>query len=134
MTLYRRGPRSKPHGKPGAGNGPASEPATGTSELARAFENAQHDTDCIESRTGADSAAADCAELTGAVRAFAAAGRADGSPPERVLASIKSVTRPYFVRGIDEVHGDRLQTLILREFLTTYYDAAAPADAVLPPA
>lgn len=131
MTLYRRGPGSQPDRKAGARPFPASEPTTETSELARAFENAQHDTDCIESGTDADSQTDDCAELTGAVRAFAAAGRADGSPPERVLASIKSVTRPYVVDGIDEVHGDRLQALILREFLTTYYDAVAPDDAAL---
>lgn len=131
MTHYRREPGFKTNRKPSAGPFPASEPTTETSELARAFEKAQHDTDCIESGTRPDSQADDCAELTGAVRAFAAAGRADGSPPERVLAGIKSVTRPCFVDGIDEVHGDRLQTLILREFLTTYYDAAAPAEATL---
>src|SRR5688500_15614149 len=133
MTHSRRRPGSQPDHKPGARPFPASEPTTETSELARAFENAQHDTDCIESGTGADSQIDDCAELTGAVRAFAAAGRADGSPPERVLASIKSVTRPYFVDGIDEVHGDRLQALILREFLTTYYDATASAEAAVQP-
>ena len=102
-----------------------------TGELARAFENAQRDTDCMGSGPATGASPDDCAELTGAVRAVAVAGRADGSPPERVLASIKSVTRPYFADGVDEVHGDRLQALILREFLRTYYDTAAPADAAL---
>lgn len=133
MTLYRRGTGSRPNQRPVVAPQSASEQTTEMSELARAFDSAQHDSDCIESWTAADSWTDGCAELTDAVRAFVVAGRADGSPPERVLANIKSVTRAYFFHGVDEVHGDRLQTLILREFLATYYDAVAPAEHALQP-
>jgi hypothetical protein len=102
---------------------------TATHELARAFDTAQRDVTCTQLNATAEPSTDDCAELAGAVRAFVVARRADGSPPERVLAVIKSVTSPYFVDGVDEVHGDRLQALILREFLTSFYDVAPIAPA-----
>lgn len=110
-----------------AGPRPASDPVAGTIELAHAFVRAQQETGGIE-RSGVSSTDG-WAELSGAVRVFVVAQRADGSPPERILAVIKSVTRRCFDDDVDEVHGDRLQTLILREFLTSYYDVA-PALAV----
>ena len=113
------------------GTPPAPEPASGTSELARAFDRAHHHTGCTDrlqrdfSRVEPSTDGA--SQLADAVRAFVAAGRADGSPPERVLATIKRVTYPCLFDGADEVRGDRLQALVLREFLTAYYDVGAAA-------
>ena len=109
---------------------PASNSTSGTGELAHAFDRAHHETGCID-RLHADprlnQSPDGVSELAGAVRDFVAAGRADGSPPERILATIKHVTRPCLFDGADEVRGDRLQALILREFLTSYYDVSAAA-------
>lgn len=110
----------------GDGRHAAADPITRTSALAQAFDRAQQESGCLErSQT---STTEWCAELADAVRAFVVAGRAHGSPPERVLAVIKTVTRPYFSDSIDEVHGDRLQSLILREFIASYYDLTMPAQ------
>ncbi|HEU4720368.1 MAG TPA: hypothetical protein VFS59_03325 [Gemmatimonadaceae bacterium] len=123
MKLQRLWTGSPPNLAPVVGPHPASDPITRMSELAHAFDRAQQETGCIER---SDASTGGCAELAGAVRALVVAGRADGSPPERVLAVIKSATRPYFVDGVDEVHGDRLQTLILRQFIASYYDLTLP--------
>jgi hypothetical protein len=66
-------------------------------------------------------------ELVHAVHAFVRAWRADRVPPERVLAAIKGVTRSCTFPCIDPSRADRLQALVLREFLVSYYDIAAPA-------
>ena len=124
MKLQRLWTGSPPDLEPVVELRPASDPSTRMNELAQAFDRAQQETGCIER---SDVSTGGCAELAGAVRALVVAGRADGSPPERVLAVIKSVTRPYFVDGVDEVHGDRLQTLILHEFIASYYDLTLPA-------
>ena len=93
--------------------------AEGT-ELARAYDRAMH---WPTVDRGPDS----FGELADAVRAFVLARRAVESPPERVLATIKSVLRPGAVPRLDEARGDRLQALILREFLTSYYGATTSA-------
>jgi hypothetical protein len=112
-----------------AGASHPSGPASGTTELAHAFDRAHHNLGCT-GRQHADSfvdlSSAAVTELTEAVRAFVSARRADGSPPERILATIKSVTRPCLVEGVDEVRGDRLQAIVLHEFLASYYDVATP--------
>ncbi len=105
----------------------AQAPASGTKELAHAFDRAHHNLACAGVRSAAsfvDPSSDVVSGLTGAVRAFVVAGRAEGSPPERILATIKRVTRPCLFEGADEVRGDRLQALILREFLASYYDVA----------
>ena len=107
-----------------------ADPAAGTSELAHAFDRAHHHTggaDWLHTGPSAEPSTEGVSELAGAVRDFVAAERAEGSPPERVLATIKRVTRPCLFDGADEVRGDRLQALILREFLTSYYDAGSAA-------
>ena len=118
-----------------AGARPASHPACGTGELAHAFDRAHHNAGRID-RLHSDSpmrpSPDGVSELVEAVRDFVTARRADGSPPERILATIKRVTRPCLFDGADEVRGDRLQALILREFLTSYYDGGS--TAVLEPA
>ena len=112
-----------------AGASHPSRPASGTTDLAHAFDRAHHNLGC-NGREHADSfvdrSSAAVTGLTDAVRAFVSARRADGSPPERILATIKSVTRPCLFEGVDEVRGDRLQAIVLHEFLTSYYDIAAP--------
>jgi hypothetical protein len=50
-----------------------------------------------------------------------------------VLARIKSVLPPSFVPGADEARGDRLQALILREFLASYYGAMTLAPPAARP-
>jgi hypothetical protein len=106
-------------------------PAPGTSELAHAFDRAHHHpgcTDGLQSHSSSPEPSTDgISRLAGAVRDFVAAGRADGSPPERILAAIKRVTRPCLFDGADAVRGDRLQALVLREFLASYYDVGAVA-------
>ena len=117
-----------------AGARHAQHPASGTMELAHAFDRAHHNLGCAGGRDAAsfvDPSSDVVSELTGAVHAFVSARRADGSPPERILATIKGVTRPCLFDGADEVRGDRLQTLILQEFLTSYYGAATIATPVL---
>jgi hypothetical protein len=124
---------SLPTSQTAVGTRPASDPTSGTSGLAHAFDRAHHNTGCGERRHAGASATASAdnvSELAGAVRDFVTAGRADGSPPERILATIKRVTRPCLFDGADEARGDRLQTLILREFLTSYYDVEAAATPV----
>ena len=110
---------------------PGSHPASGTGALAHAFDRALHDTGCVDDGLQADSrmnpSPDGVSELAGAVRDFVAAGRADESPPERILATIKRVTRPCIFDGADEVRGDRLQALIMSEFLASYYDVAPAA-------
>jgi hypothetical protein len=66
-------------------------------------------------------------ELVGAVRTFVRACRADEFPPERVLAAMKGVTAACTFVCVDASRADRLKALVLREFLTSYYDIAAPA-------
>lgn len=115
-----------------AGARHASDPASAMTELAHAFDRAHHNLGCTGGRnagSSVDPASDVVSELTGAVRAFVAARRADGSPPERILATIKGVTRPCLFDGADEVRGDRLQAIILREFLTSFYDVAPYDDA-----
>jgi hypothetical protein len=124
MKLQHPWTGSLSHLRPAVGLHPAVDPIT-TTELAQAFDRAQQDSGCSERSSVLETDG--CAELAGAVRAFVVTGRAEGSPPERVLAVIKSVTRPYFADGVDEVHGDRLQSLILREFIASYYDVTMPA-------
>ena len=109
----------------------APEPASGTMELAHAFDRAHHNLGCTGRRNAdslADASSDAVTALTAAVRTFVSARRADGSPPERILATIKGVTHPCLFDGADEVRGDRLQAIILREFLTSYYDVR-PCDA-----
>jgi hypothetical protein len=118
--------------QPTAARTPAApEPASGTSELARAFDRAHHHTGCTDwlqrDSSWVEPSTDGVSRLTEAVRAFVAVGRADGSPPERLLATIKRVTRPCLFDGADAVRGDRLQALVLREFLTAYYDVGAAA-------
>lgn len=114
----------------------ASHPVSGTDELAHAFDCAHHYTgrmDRLHSDSRMNPSPDVVSELAEAVRDFVTARRADGSPPERILATIKRVTRPSLFDGADEVRGDRLQALILQEFLTSYYDVgttALPGPAV----
>ena len=108
----------------------ASDPASGTSELAHAFDRAHRYMGCTDWRhtdSSVEPSTDGASQLVGAVRDFVAAGRADGSPPERILAAIKRVTRPCLFDGADAVRGDRLQALVLREFLASYYDVGAVA-------
>ena len=113
-----------------------SDLTLGTNELARTFDRALHGTGRTErlpEDTAPDSSIDGISELAGAVRDFVAAKRAAGSPPERILATIKRVTLPCLYDGADEARGDRLQVLMLREFLSSYYDAPsshAPALVV----
>jgi hypothetical protein len=110
---------------------PGSQPDLTTSQgearsLVRAFATAQRAPARAERM--ADCSAIDAfPELTQAVREFVAARRADGSPPERVLATMKELTRGCSVVCIDESRADRLQLLLLREFLATYYEIPAPS-------
>ncbi len=110
----------------GPRSAPVPDPAHGARDLAHAFDRAHHDRGCDERRDVASSAD-DVRALREAVRAFVEAERADGSAPEYVLAMIKRATRPCLFDGADEARGDRLQTLILREFLASYYDVEAPS-------
>jgi hypothetical protein len=114
--------------KPVAGPRPPSEPTAESTGLASAFDGALHDGACREPHVAPLAATDDCSELRGAIHAFVAAERADGAPPERVLADLKRATRPTYIEGGDELHGERLQTLILREFLASYYDVAVTAE------
>ena len=93
--------------------------------LARAFDGAQRAstrTEWAAARASTDP----FPELGCAVRAFVRARRADGFPPERVLAAMKGVTRSCTFVTADGARADRLQGLLLREFLIAYYDIAAP--------
>lgn len=97
--------------------------------LARAFDGAQRAstrTEWMATRASTDP----FPELVRAVHAFVRACRADGFPPERVLAAMKGVTHSCTFVCVDGSRADRLQDLVLREFLTTYYDIAAPARLV----
>ena len=105
-----------------------SVPTVPTTELASAFHSAQHAGACREPHVEPHPASDDCSELRDAIHAFVAAERAGGAPPERVLADIKRATRPAYVEGGDGLHGDRLQTLVMREFLASYYDAAGSVE------
>jgi hypothetical protein len=105
-----------------------SVPAVPTTELASAFHSAQHDGACREPHVAPLASSDDCSELRDAIHAFVAVGRAAGAPPERVLVDLKRETRPAYVEGGDGLHGDRLQTLVMREFLASYYDAAASVE------
>ena len=98
--------------------------------LARAFDGAQRAaprTEWMAARSASDP----FPDLACAVRAVVRARRADGISPERVLAAMKGVTRSCTFVCVDGSRADRLQALVLREFLTTYYDIAAPARLVL---
>ena len=99
-------------------------------ELARAYDRACYYMSCVERRY-VDLPPDGFEELAGAVREFAVTRRADGAPPERVLAAIKGVLHTSCIPGAHETHGDGLQALILREFLASYYGALAPASAAL---
>jgi len=134
MTLLHRMIGSLPTPHPEAAARHSSDPASGMMELAHAFDRACHNLGCtgrLDAGSFVDPLTDAVGELAGAVRAFVSARRAEGSPPERILATIKGVTRPCQFDGADEVRGDRLQTLILREFLTSYYDAATIATPAL---
>jgi hypothetical protein len=102
--------------------GPGGD-ATG---LARAFDGAQRAstrTEWLAARASTDP----FPELVHAVRTFVRACRADELPPERVLAAMKGVTGACTFVCVDGSRADRLKALVLREFLTSYYDIAAPA-------
>ena len=93
--------------------------------LAVAFDDAQRApirTEWMAARDSTDPFPA----LVRAVHAFVRGCRADRLPPERVLAALKGVTRSCRFAGVDGSRVDRLQALVLREFLVTYYDIAAP--------
>jgi len=107
----------------GAPDRPGSRDATG---LARAFDGAQRAsprTEWMAARTATDP----FPDLVHAVHAFVRACRAEGVPPERVLAEMKAVTSSCPFVCADGSRADRLQGLVLREFLVTYYDVATPA-------
>jgi hypothetical protein len=93
-------------------------------ELARAYDRARRQAGGFD-RLAVDRVPDSVHALAEAVRAFVLAGRADGSPPERVFATIKSVLRPSGSPTLDERHGERLQAVVMREFLASYYDAPA---------
>jgi hypothetical protein len=93
--------------------------------LAQAFDGAQRAsprTEWMAARASTDP----FPELVRAVHAFVRACRADEVPPERVLAAMKAVTRSCTFVCADGSRDVRLQDLVLREFLVTYYDIAAP--------
>ena len=126
MTSPRSSTASQSTGGTTIGSHVASDRTLGTSELARTFDRAHHGmglTAWLPEDASPDPSIDCISELTGAVRDFVAARRAAGSPPERILATIKRVTVPCLFDGADEARGDRLQVLILREFLSSYYDA-----------
>ena len=103
-----------------------SNQAGEATSLALAFDGAQR----APARTewmAAQSATDPFPELMCAVREFVRARRADGFPPERVLATMKGVTHSCTFVCVDGSRADRLQALVLREFLVSYYDIAAPA-------
>jgi hypothetical protein len=101
--------------------------AATTSELTSAFHSAQHDGACREPQVALLPSSDDCSQLRGAIHAFVAVGRSSGAPPERVLADLKRATRPTYVEDDDGLHGERLQTLVIREFLASYYAIAVSA-------
>jgi hypothetical protein len=100
--------------------------------LARAFAGAQRTSIRVE-ETAARASISPFPELVRAVHEFVRARRADSAPPERVLAAIKGVTRACTADCVDESRVDRLQDLVLREFLVSYYDIAAPAPLIRKP-
>ena len=107
----------------GAPDRPSSRDATG---LALAFDDAQRASPRTE-WMAARSATDPFPDLVHAVHAFVRACHAEGVPPERVLAEMKGVTSSCTFVCTDGSRADRLQDLVLREFLVTYYDIAAPA-------
>jgi hypothetical protein len=134
MTSRRSSTASRSTADTTIGSHVASDLTLGTSELARTFDRALHGTGRTErppEDASPDPSIDSISELTGAVRDFVAAKRAAGSPPERVLATIKRVTLPCLFDGADEARGDRLQALILREFLSSYYDVPSSHAPVL---
>jgi hypothetical protein len=109
---------------------PSTSGATGEGlALARAYDHASRHSGRNESPS-ADRPPESFRVLAGAVRAFVVAGRAEGSPPERVLAAMKHLLRSRQGPQADDARGDRLRSLILREFLESYYDAPAAASRV----
>lgn len=99
-------------------------------ELAHVFDSAQRAparTEWLAERSATDA----FPDLMRAVREFVVAHRADGSPPERVLAAMKRVTRACTFVCVDESRCDRLQHVVLSEFLATYYDVVAAAHPPL---
>jgi hypothetical protein len=94
-------------------------------ELARAYHRAREQAGGLD-RLAVDRVPESIHALAGAVRAFVHAERTDGAPPERVLATMKRVLRPSDSPAVDERHGERLQAVVMREFLASYYAAPAP--------
>lgn len=124
MKLHHPSIASRPPADAGGEPDPTDSQGEATG-LARAFDGAQRAstrTEWAAVRASSDP----FPELGCAVRAFVRARRADGFPPERVLAAMKDVTRSCTFVCIDGSRADRLQDLVLREFLVTYYDIAAP--------
>jgi hypothetical protein len=121
MKLHDPSIASRPPADPGGEPGPTGSQGEATG-LARAFDGAQRATEWAAARASTDP----FPELGCAVRAFVRARRADGFPPERVLAAMKGVTRSCTFVTADGARADRLQGLLLREFLIAYYDIAPP--------
>jgi hypothetical protein len=102
-----------------------SDTTVEATELARAYHRAREQAGGLD-RLAVDREPDRFHALAGAVREFVLAERAEGSPPERVLATIKRVLRPSASPTVDDRHGERLQAVVMREFLASYY--AAPAS------
>ena len=125
MKLHDPSIASRPSADAGVDAHPTGARGEAT-QLARAFDGAQRAstrTEWIAARDSNDP----FPELMHAVHAFVRACRADEVPPERVLAAIKGVTRACTFVCVDGSRADGLQDLVLREFLVSYYDIAAPA-------
>jgi hypothetical protein len=126
MKLHDPSIASRPPADAGAEPDPTGSRSEATG-LALAFDGAQRAstrTEWMAARSSTDP----FPELVCAVRAFVRASRADGVAPERVLAAMKGVTRSCGFVSVDGSRADRLQDLVLREFLVTYYDIAAPVQ------
>jgi hypothetical protein len=125
MKLHDPSIDSRPPADAGAEPAPTDSRGEAT-DLARAFDGAQRAlprTEWMAARSATDP----FPDLVHAVHAFVRACRAEGVRPERVLAEMKGVTRSCTFVCADGSRADRLQALVLREFLVTYYDVAAPA-------
>ena len=130
MKLHDPSITSRSLANAGAESNPA--PRDDVTGLARAFDGAQRTSIRIE-EMAARASTSPFPDLVRAVHEFVRARRADSAPPERVLAAIKGVARACTADCVDESRVDRLQDLVLREFLVSYYDIAAPALIRKPP-
>ena len=125
MKLHAPSIASRPPADAGVEPHPTGSRGEATG-LARAFDGAQRASARFEWMAAHESTVP-VPELVHAVHAFVRAGRADSVSPERVLAAIKGVTRSRTFASVDPSCADRLQALVLREFLVSYYDIPAPA-------